>query len=260
MFEELVPILIPATFAGALVLERVFPARKLPSVKRWFGKGIVFFVLSAAMNAVIPAIIAEPLARFAPLPLEKLGVPLAVLATVLATELVGYWLHRTMHTVPWIWRWTHQMHHSAERVDILGATYFHPFDFALNIGITTAVASLLGVGGEAAAIAGYGYFCLAMFQHLNVRTPWWIGYIVQRPEGHSVHHARGVHAYNYGNLAISDLVFGTFKNPKEFVEEAGFWDGASARVGAMLLGRDVAEPPAPARAGADAGSAAATAS
>jgi sterol desaturase/sphingolipid hydroxylase (fatty acid hydroxylase superfamily) len=23
-----------------------------------------------------------------------------------------------LHTVPFVWRWTHQMHHSAERVDV----------------------------------------------------------------------------------------------------------------------------------------------
>ena len=62
---------------------------------------------------------------------------------------------------------------------------------------------------------------------------------MQRPEGHSVHHTRGVHAYNYGNLSLWDLLFGTFRNPAEFAAEAGFYEGASARVGAMLLGRDI---------------------
>ena len=67
-----------------------------------------------------------------------------------------------------------------------------------------------------------------------------IGYLVQRPEMHSVHHARGVHAYNYGNLALWDLVFGTYRNPRELVAQAGFWDGASHKLVPMLLGRDVA--------------------
>jgi hypothetical protein len=58
-----------------------------------------------------------------------------------------------------------------------------------------------------------------------------------------VHHARGVHAYNYGNLAICDLLFGTLRNPEAFADEQGFWDGASAKVGAMLIGRDVGQSP-----------------
>jgi hypothetical protein len=46
------------------------------------------------------------------------------------------------------------------------------------------------------------------------------------------------------DLAIWDLVFGTFQNPAQFAAEAGFYDGASARVSEMLLGRDVQQPPA----------------
>lgn len=38
------------------------------------------------------------------------------------------------------------------------------------------------------------------------------------------------------------MLFGTFRNPKTMNEEAGFYDGASSRVGEMLLGRDVSEP------------------
>ena len=73
---------------------------------------------------------------------------------------------------------------------------------------------------------------------------------MQRPESHSVHHARGVHAYNYANLPLVDLLFGTFRNPESFVATQGFWDGALSRIGAMLLGRDISsasESQAPAR-------------
>ena len=55
-----------------------------------------------------------------------------------------------------------------------------------------------------------------------------------------MHHARGVHAFNYADFPLWDLVFGTFRNPRAFEAETGFWDGASKRVGKLLLGRDVA--------------------
>jgi sterol desaturase/sphingolipid hydroxylase (fatty acid hydroxylase superfamily) len=54
-----------------------------------------------------------------------------------------------------------------------------------------------------------------------------------------VHHARGVHAYNYANFPLWDLAFGTFRNPASFMEQAGFREGASAELGAMLMGRDI---------------------
>jgi sterol desaturase/sphingolipid hydroxylase (fatty acid hydroxylase superfamily) len=87
-----------------------------------------------------------------------------------------------------------------------------------------------------------------MFQHMNKRTPRWVGYFIQRPESHCIHHARGVHAFNYSDVPMWDMLFGTFRNPRS-VEgvEAGFYDGASRRVGEMLRGRDVTRP-APERA------------
>ena len=79
-----------------------------------------------------------------------------------------------------------------------------------------------------------------MFQHTNIRTPQWLGYIVQRPESHSVHHQRGVHQWNYSDLPLWDIVFHTFRNPAEFAAEAGFHDGASAKIPQMLMFQDVA--------------------
>src|SRR5207244_8247915 len=94
-------------------------------------------------------------------------------------------------------------------------------------------------GGGAAGVCT---FLMSIVQHLNVKTAHFIGFLVQRPEGHSVHHQRGLHAYNYGNLAIWDQVFGTFRNPKNFSELAGFYEGASARIADMLAARDVGAP------------------
>jgi len=83
----------------------------------------------------------------------------------------------------------------------------------------------------------------AMFQHANIRTPHWLGYLIQRPESHNIHHARGVHRYNYSDLPLWDMVFGTFRNPRELMEiDCGFYKGASSRIVEMLLGRDVSKP------------------
>jgi sterol desaturase/sphingolipid hydroxylase (fatty acid hydroxylase superfamily) len=240
--EMIVLILIPLTFVIAFALERLFPARPLPAVKWWAVKGFLFFFITGTLNAFVPAIVAELVTGAAtPFDLTALGLIPGAALVMLASDAVSYWVHRFLHRVDFVWRWTHQMHHSAERLDIPGAVYFHPFDIALQAGVPTLLVALLGVTPDAAALAGYCLFALAMFQHLNVKTPRWLGYIVLRPEQHSVHHARGVHAYNYGNFAFMDLLFGTFRNPEKFSVEQGFWDGASAKVGAMLVGRDVGQ-------------------
>jgi len=101
----------------------------------------------------------------------------------------------------------------------------------------------VGVTAEAAVIALYVTTFFNVFQHSNIRTPQWLGYIVQRPESHSVHHQRGVHAWNYSDLPLFDLLFGTLRNPKEYAPQQGFYDGASSRVGDLILWRDVASAP-----------------
>lgn len=49
----------------------------------------------------------------------------------------------------------------------------------------------------------------------------------------------GVHRYNYCDLPVIDMIFGTFRNPETFESKCGYWDGASSKVGEMLIGRDV---------------------
>ena len=60
---------------------------------------------------------------------------------------------------------------------------------------------------------------------------------------HSRHHARGVHAGNYAELPLFDMLFDTFVNPPRFAKAAGFYHGASARVADMLRFRDVSGEP-----------------
>lgn len=122
---------------------------------------------------------------------------------------------------------------------MLGVGFFHPLDIALGAFVTSVVLATLGLSEGAVALTGLITFSMGVLQQLNVRTPVWLGYWVQRPESHSVHHLRGFHRHNYGNLALWDLVFGTLRNPADFANEAGFYEGASSRVGDMLLGRDI---------------------
>jgi sterol desaturase/sphingolipid hydroxylase (fatty acid hydroxylase superfamily) len=242
--EDLVPILIPTFFVIYLIIERVLPGQPQPEVKGWWTRGLIFFAISFVLNGAVPALVASLVGPQKGLGLSTLGTFGGALAVLLVGDLVGYWVHRTMHTTRWLWRWTHQMHHSAERMDMLGASYAHPFDFLLgNVLPGTAITIALGVSPEAAAAGGLLGFVLGVFPHINIHTPRWLGYVLQRPEMHAVHHTRNVHGYNYGNLAFSDLLFGTWRNPEAFSEAPyGFWDGASSQIGAMLRGRDVSRP------------------
>ena len=228
-------------FVGFAVLDLAASARAFPRMRWWKTRGILFTLFYFA------------LATYAPLMWDGLlganrlfdagGLPLwaQIVGGFVLLELGIYAWHRTMHNVQPLWRWFHQMHHSAERVDIWGAFYFSPLDV---IGFTF-VGSLVLVGGfgitaEAAIWINVFLTFLGMLQHANLRTPHWLGYLVIRPESHAAHHERGVHAYNYCDLPLWDMLFGTFRNPRRWEGQAGFWDGASSRIGPMLLGKDVA--------------------
>jgi sterol desaturase/sphingolipid hydroxylase (fatty acid hydroxylase superfamily) len=62
----------------------------------------------------------------------------------------------------------------------------------------------------------------------------------QRPESHCVHHQRNLHAYNYADLPLWDMLFGTFGNPRGWGESCGFEADGEQHLGAMLRGREVA--------------------
>jgi len=101
---------------------------------------------------------------------------------------------------------------------------------------------VLGLDPVAAALVGYIAAFYGMFQHWNVRTPRWLGYVIQRPESHCVHHRKGVHYYNYADFPLWDMLFGTFRNPTNYIGECGFDEPADRHVGAMLAFADVNAP------------------
>jgi sterol desaturase/sphingolipid hydroxylase (fatty acid hydroxylase superfamily) len=167
-----------------------------------------------------------------------------IIPGILVYEFAHYWYHRAAHQWNWLWRAGHQMHHSAESLDAFGANYLHPFDAAMFATLSSLVLfPLLGLSLEAGVITTLFLTFNAMFQHANIATPHWLGYLVQRPESHNIHHGRGIHRYNYADLPLWDMVFGTFRNPRDVTGvDCGFYKGASVRITEMLLGKDVSTP------------------
>jgi sterol desaturase/sphingolipid hydroxylase (fatty acid hydroxylase superfamily) len=238
-----ISLIVIALYVGLMIWEALFPARPLPRVRYWKLKGLVFFAIYFYMSSYLPLFWNEYLSTRQLFDLTALGTAGGAVAGILIYQLGVYAWHRSMHKSNLLWRIFHQMHHSAERVDTYGAFLFSPMDM---IGYTVLGCLMLvfvaGFNPQASTIILLANTFFAMFQHANIRTPVWLGYIVQRPEAHAVHHAKGIHAYNYSDIAVYDILFGTWKNPKGFEHENGFYHGASSRVSEMLLFQDVAEP------------------
>ncbi|WP_339723366.1 sterol desaturase family protein [uncultured Paraglaciecola sp.] len=243
MLFDPVSLTLLALIGTLLLLEQTVPGRKQTKAKGWYPRAFIIFVIYFFLSGYLPLLWDNYLSSYQVLNLESLNPYASAFMALLIFELLVYVWHRAMHQTKWLWRTFHQMHHSAERVDVLGAFYFSPLDM---IGFTMlgslSLVVIIGVSPPAASYFLYGSIFLAVFQHTNIKTPQWLGYILQRPESHSLHHGKGVHRHNYSDLPIFDILFGTFKNPKDFVEETGFYDGASSRIPEMLVFKDVSTP------------------
>ncbi len=237
--ELLQTIAVPSAFFGLWFLERRRGARAFVQVNQWAALGVGFFVTTAAVSTAVNLFLqATPLADHSLFTLRSLGLGAAPIAYVLVT-LVSYWWHRAEHHFDALWRVTHQLHHSALRVDIAGAFFVHPAEVtAKTILLFVLCYGVLGVAPEAAIAVATVTTALSIFEHWNVRTPRWLGFIVARPEMHCLHHERGNNRRNFG-LPVWDMLFGTFENPSTVDVKVGYAPAASARIVDMLRWRDV---------------------
>lgn len=232
--------IIFAIYAAISVWEFFTPGRVLPPAPtNWRLKGVIFFLAFVVLGNVLPQIWDPLLAPYQLFDLTTLGTWGGTVVGLLAYEVLAWCYHRALHAAPPLWR-AHQAHHSAERLDVASAFMFHPLDTA-GWSAMGSLALTLGVGLTPEAITNVLVitYLLATFQHANVRTPRWLGYVVQRPESHTIHHGRSIHHKNYADLPIVDMVFGTFENPATFEHETGFFAGASSKHWTLLSLRDV---------------------
>ncbi|AKA36105.1 sterol desaturase family protein [Flagellimonas lutaonensis] len=230
-------------YVGLWVWESVAPAKPLPKMKYWKLRGIIFFFFNFTLASILPLVVDNHLANYQLLDLSAFNPVLGAIVGVTIYQGILYFWHRAIHRYNVLWRFFHQMHHSPERLDIPSAFYTGPWDTIMFTLIgSVSFVLILGLSSKAATIGVLFLTFLSLFQHANIKTPVWLGYFIQRPESHSLHHGRGIHRYNYSDFPIYDMVFGTFKNPEKHVEETGFYDGASSRVLDMLVMKDVSNP------------------
>lgn len=214
-------IAVTSTFGVLFGVERRRPARSMPSPPRWRVRGLVAFVLIGAFGTQLVPLLAHALSDESSAAAAPLAHLSGGLAAFIAASLPHYALHRWQHVSPLLWRACHRHHHAPPRVDLLGAFVLHPLDLLTWLGPLAALVALAALPPPAASVAVYLAFVARVVPHLDTRTPPWLGRLVQRPEAHSLHHGRDLHAYNYGDLSLWDQLFGTFRNPSDFNEKLG---------------------------------------
>jgi len=235
-----ISLIVYGIFGGLFFWESFFPARVLPKIKFWKLRGFAFFIAYMLLTTYIPLIWDDFFASYQLINLSTLTLPIQVVLGIFLFEVVQYGWHISMHKSNFLFRVSHQIHHSAERLDVPSAFMFSVNDmFGLSLVGSVSFALIMGLSPLAITIIILSLTFLGVFQHANINTPRWIGYIIQRPESHSVHHAKGLHKYNYTDLPVIDMIFGTFKNPKTYEHETGYYLGASNRIWEMLSFKDV---------------------
>ena len=236
--------LIVCAFVLCFVAERLHPGWCLPVVRGWWWR--VLAVNGAQLAVVLLAGVtwerwlagASLLHLWPTLPAWAGGLIAYFVATF-----VFYWWHRARHEVHWLWLGFHQIHHSAQRLEVITSFYKHPAEMLVNSLLGSAlVYAVLGLDPAAGAVYT---LCTALgefFFHANLRSPRWVGYVFQRPEMHRIHHQHGHHRNNYGDIVWWDMLFGTYENPPTWDARCGYDEGLEQRLGDMLLYRDVHAP------------------
>ena len=242
----MIDIIEPLTLAlvpGFLLLDFIIQARRYDKTRHWRLRGVLVTTAIVFFSGEVALFWGNLFGDVHLFDLSGLGL-WGIIPGILVYEFFHYWYHRSAHEWNWLWRAGHQLHHSAESLDAFGANYLHPVDAVMFATLASLVLfPLLGLSLEAGLVSALFLTFNAMFQHANISTPHWLGYLIQRPESHNIHHGRGIHRYNYSDLPLWDMVFGTFRNPRTLDDvTCGFYKGASSRLFDMLIGKDVSRP------------------
>ena len=217
-------------------LERLFALRPDQHVfrRQWMVDLSYFFINSLLIEVLTiltlqPALILfDGLRAAAGGSAGMLPLLLQVPLIVLLADFTQYWVHRTFHAVPMLWRF-HAVHHSIEEMDWLAGSRLHLVDVIVTRGVTYMPIFILGFSDAALMIYVFLVAAQATFIHANVR---WrfdpIRRVVATPAFHHWHHAAEHEAIDKNfavHTPIWDLCFGTFYLPDRWPRAYGLSGG-----------------------------------
>ena len=153
------------------------------------------------------------------------------LGLLFVADFTQYWVHRTFHAVPWLWRF-HAVHHSAEHMDWLAGSRLHLVDIAVTRGLTYVPIYVLGFGEGPLFAYLVVVSAQATFIHANVRFEFgWLKWLVATPQFHHWHHAAEREAIDKNfavHLPVLDAMFGTMYLPGRWPRAYGIGGGPAA--------------------------------
>src|SRR5204863_436888 len=180
---------------------------------------------------VLPALLLTKWLAIPPLQAFVQSWPYLVqlVAAIFVADLGQYLVHRTFHTVPFLWRF-HSIHHSIKTLDWIAGSRSHFIDIVITRGLV--MIPMMVCGFPQSVLAGYLVFVSfhATFCHTDFRPDaHWLERYLVTVRYHHWHHAADKEAVNV-NFAIHfpflDRLFGTHHLPKAaWPERYGKLDG-----------------------------------
>lgn len=218
-------------------LERLFALRPDQHVFRaqWVLDLTYFFINSLLIELLTiftlqPAAILFEWARIAAVGDHPSSWPLLVQVPLLllVADFTQYWVHRTFHVLPILWRF-HAIHHSAEHMDWLAGSRLHLVDAIVTRGLTYVPVFVLGFAQNAIFIYVFIVAAQATFIHANVRWEFRaLRRLVATPAFHHWHHAAEPEAIDKNfavHTPIWDILGGTYYLPDRWPAAYGIHDG-----------------------------------
>jgi sterol desaturase/sphingolipid hydroxylase (fatty acid hydroxylase superfamily) len=233
------PVIVVAGAAVLLIaMERLAPGVQQPRVNGWLTRVALLNVAQISVVYLSAITWDRWLPQLRLWDGEALGALPGIALGYVAITFVYYWWHRARHEVPFLWRWFHQVHHSPARIEVVTSFYKHPLELIANGFLSSLILHVLvGLSPASASVVVAITGVAELIYHCNVRTPYWLGFVFQRPESHRRHHQLSHHSQNYSDLPVWDLLFGTFDNPRDNPLECGFGNARELQLVRMLLGR-----------------------
>lgn len=207
--------------------ENLFPTRSGQGIFRyeWREDLFYFFVSSMLVQlltwlSLMPANTLLAVTQWSSFRAWMAALPflVQVFAIMLLTDFVQYWVHRTFHRVPFLWRF-HSVHHSAQCMDWMAGARMHFLEILILRG--TTVIPMIILGFSPAAVNAYLLivYLYATFVHANLGFRFgFLEKFLVTPRFHHWHHGIEKEAIDV-NFAVHfpwyDKLFGTQHLPED---------------------------------------------
>jgi len=222
---NLIELQFIAIFGGMILLfliEGFIPRRHSESdqTNRWISN-IVLAIFNHFLILVYTAALFKLLALIQPESslLRHFGlsdIPVFIIVLLLM-DFLTYWIHRSFHKVPILWR-IHAVHHSDTEIDVTTSHRHHPLEPMISSLLLTPI--VFALGAPLVVMAAYSFVLTAssLISHSNLSLPHkidnFLRFFVITPDFHRIHHSsdKPFTNSNYGGiLPWFDYLFRTYK-------------------------------------------------